>query len=292
MEDNVAKLEYQYSPSRWSKRCGADEIIKRHVEFATKESENNKNEIQCELNVAYGNSLGEKYDIFGTDLPKEAPILIYVHGGFWQELSRNISSYLVKPFHKNGIKVIILGYDLCPNVTLPELIKEIRKGFDKCLEYAVTNKSVGVSLAGHSAGAHLVSSLFMNISEHIEQHERIVKTVFLFSGIYNLVPLVGTYINIPLKLDSEAAMKLSPLQHGIAWGENVKFFVLVGEYESSEFHKQSKLYHEKLKKLEYETRLVVVDGVDHFDIVERLSEQSFLITSLMLQEIRGPFNPQ
>lgn len=54
-------------------------------------------------------------------------------------LNRDISSYVVQPLYKHGFKVAILGYDLCPEVTLPALVKEITNGFLKCINYAKNN---------------------------------------------------------------------------------------------------------------------------------------------------------
>lgn len=39
---------------------------------------------------------------------------MYVHGGYWQELNKDISSYCVEPLVNAGIRVVIPGYDLAP----------------------------------------------------------------------------------------------------------------------------------------------------------------------------------
>lgn len=52
---------------------------------------------------------------------------MYIHGGFWKKLSKSISAYCVDPLVSAGIKVIVLEYDLCPNVTLSELVEQVTR---------------------------------------------------------------------------------------------------------------------------------------------------------------------
>merc|ERR1711988_933232 len=94
------ELERQYSPSRWSQRYSdPDEVITKHVEFCRKESESIRECIDYQRNVPYGNAEQHKLDIYGLEKAKnDAPILVYIHGGYWQALSRNLSAYPVKPF--------------------------------------------------------------------------------------------------------------------------------------------------------------------------------------------------
>ena len=85
------------------------------------------------MGVPYGVRDGEKFDVFGAEsLPKgiqinyachksyytklylDAPVFVYIHGGYWQALDRSISSYSVAPLHKAGNVVVIVGYELAP----------------------------------------------------------------------------------------------------------------------------------------------------------------------------------
>lgn len=45
----------------------------------------------------------------------DAPIFVFIHGGYWQEFSKDLTGFSVPLFVKNKIKVITVGYDLCPN---------------------------------------------------------------------------------------------------------------------------------------------------------------------------------
>jgi arylformamidase len=69
---------------------------------------------------------------------KASPIFVYIHGGYWQELSKELSAYCVHPLVKAGIRVIILEYELCPKITLVNLVQQIQKAGIHILKYAAT----------------------------------------------------------------------------------------------------------------------------------------------------------
>ncbi|KAF2884180.1 hypothetical protein ILUMI_22007 [Ignelater luminosus] len=287
--NEIEELEKQFSPSRWSKRFPAEEVIQKHVEFITKASDDARKYIPCQLNIPYGSEDREKIDIFGTDLPKDSPIFIYIHGGYWQELSRELSSYVVKPLYKNKFKVIVVGYTLCPQVTLNQITEQIKRAFLKCIEYAKENNSRSLSVGGHSAGAHLTISLFHSLFDSLSLSEQqLLRGLYLISGVYDLTPLVRTYVNDALKLDDVMAKKLSPLHQTFRSNDGklckVSFYIIVGENDSPKFQEQSRLFYEKLKNLDYTSKLIIIKSADHFNIVERLNENEYEIIKFIVDK--------
>ena len=87
---------------------------------------------------SYGAGSRQKFDIYGTNLPKDAPIFVYIHGGYWQEVDKEDSAYCVGPLINSGCKVIILDYDLCPTVTLDQLVDQVNRAGEFILSYAHT----------------------------------------------------------------------------------------------------------------------------------------------------------
>lgn len=71
----------------------------------------------------------------------DAPIFVYIHGGYWQKLTKNISAYCVDPLVTAGIKVIVLEYDLCPTVTLSELVEQVTRFGEFILKHSDYTKS-------------------------------------------------------------------------------------------------------------------------------------------------------
>lgn len=280
-------LELLYSPRKWAKRATPEEVIKLHVEFVTKVSEIARENIPCELNVAYGSTEREKLDIYGIDLPSDAPIFIYIHGGYWQDLNKDISAYAVESFYKKGIKVIVIGYTLCPNCSLKNIVQEIQVAFLSCLEYAKKCGSRGMYVGGHSAGAHLTASLFQEFFCSIpEVDQNYLKGVVCISGVYDLVPIIQTYINDALKLTEALAKELSPTYQTFCAKDNITFLIIIGQYESPAFHEQSKSFYQKLMDAGYNTDFVEIKEVDHFNIVENLNDSNSEIFKLITNKMR------
>ncbi|KAK5649769.1 hypothetical protein RI129_000798 [Pyrocoelia pectoralis] len=278
------EIEWLFSPSRWSRRYRAEEIVQKHIEFITKASYLARKCVPCQLNIPYGPTDKEKLDIFGTNLPPESPIVIYVHGGdYWQELGREISSYIVTPLYKNEFKVIIFGYTLSPEATLQQIQDQINRAFLRCVDYANSTGSRSLYVCGHSGGSQLVASIFQSSFSTIPPDSaNILKGVILISGIYDLIPLTKTRVNEILQLDTTGARKLSPLYQPFIASQGVVFFIIVGENESPAFVEQSEAFHRKLKGLGYKSEFIVVKEVDHFDIAEQLNEENYEIIRLII----------
>ena len=75
------------------------------------------------LNIRYGTQPGEKIDIFPTDHPN-APVLIFIHGGYFRALDKRQYSYIAKPLVQPGCTVVLINYDLVPKVNIKEIIEQ------------------------------------------------------------------------------------------------------------------------------------------------------------------------
>jgi len=56
-------------------------------------------------------------DVYEDGLTSSDYTFVYIHGGYWQELNKDISAYCVEPLVNAGIRVVIPGYDLAPKGT-------------------------------------------------------------------------------------------------------------------------------------------------------------------------------
>ncbi|XP_045510503.1 kynurenine formamidase isoform X1 [Colias croceus] len=285
-------LEKQYSPSRWSTRFNtAQEVLQHHVAFVTAASEAAVNSIPHKLEIEYGSTPGQKLDILGTDLPDDAPILVFVHGGYWQELSREVSRYPALPLYRSRIKTIVVGYDLCPAATLPEIVNQIEKAAKFVFEYAEKMGSRGIYFAGHSAGAHLVAKLLSNADflDNTPGTQRL-QAAFLVSGVYDLRELVHTSVNEAVQLPREWAAPLSPQFDCYTHLQirKTRVYILAGQNDSPTFKKQSREFFELLHNscLMQNMYLEIKDDLDHFDIVECFANDDNYLKNLMVHDVR------
>ncbi|XP_055598092.1 kynurenine formamidase-like [Uranotaenia lowii] len=290
--EQIDLWEKEYSPSEWSKRFPtAAEVIDYHVKFVTKESDNNRSELKYDLDLEYGSDDSDKFDIYGDNLPDDAPLFVYIHGGYWQMLSKKDSAYCARPLVEKGFRVIIIEYELCPKITLEEQVQQIKRAGEYLLNYAEENRVQHISIAGHSAGAHLIACMLDRcFVETVGDEIHLVKHVHLISGVFKLEELRHTKAvnsgNL-LGLDDTNTRLLSPIYSDFEHlkGLQMKIHVYVAEHDSHVFKQMSREMFEHLQSFGLETSFLVLPGLDHFDIVEKLSEKTHLITSEILKTI-------
>ena len=69
--------------------------------------------------IAYGPGARNAIDFFPGD--GKGPIVVFIHGGYWQALDGSSSSHLACGLNAHGIDVAIPSYDLCPEVSVEEI---------------------------------------------------------------------------------------------------------------------------------------------------------------------------
>ncbi|XP_037300174.1 kynurenine formamidase-like isoform X1 [Manduca sexta] len=285
-------LEREYTPTIWSDRFSTSkEVLNHHLHFASTESEIATNNIPHKLEIEYGSTPGQKLDILGIDLANDSPILVFIHGGYWQELSREISRYPAQSLHRSRIKTIVVGFDPCPTATIAEIINQIHNAAKFIFEYAEKMGSRGVYFAGHCAGAYLVAKLFANADflDNTPGSHRL-QGAFLISGLYDLRELVHTSYNKVLQLPYEWSVPLSPqfdcFTHLQA--RKLRLYILAAQKDSSTFKKQSREFYELLQNtcLIQNMYLEIKDNMDHFEIVECFTKDGNYMRNLLLHDIR------
>jgi arylformamidase len=99
--------------------------FQRYVEFNINESKKARDELECLLDVPFGPTVEETLDIFPAQDP-DAPILVFIHGGYWRSNSSKEFSWVARGPVALGFTVVITNYALCPKVTLPEITRQSR----------------------------------------------------------------------------------------------------------------------------------------------------------------------
>lgn len=213
----------------------------------------------------------------------------YVHGGFWQGMNKHTSAYVVKPFVDNQAKVFVIDHDLCPDVPLTEIVMQFQKAAEKILSYAAEHNSKSVTFIGHLSGAHLITYLFSeDMVKLLGDRLKLVKNIYLISGVYDVHELRNTKAvnrdNL-LSITDENVDALSPIKQSFDHLKdfNVTFDAFVGGDESPALQKQSREFIAHLKWAKLNANYHLMEGLDHYSIVEKLSE----INSEITQKIIG-----
>ena len=231
----------------------------------------------CKLNVAYGQSEGEKLDIFPgttTDFSKAAPVLIFIHGGYWRSLDKADHSFLAPAFTQQGSCVVIPNYSLCPAVTVSDIVLQLVNAV--VWVYKNIKKFGGdpqrITLAGHSAGGHLVAMLLGCLWQKFDTTlpDDVVKNALSISGLFEMeTPMHSPYLQDSLHLTPAEVKRISP-----AWmpaPARGKLHSVVGGDESPEF-----LRHNQLIQDTWGKSVVPVceqlTGLNHFSVLESLCQ--------------------
>jgi pimeloyl-ACP methyl ester carboxylesterase len=208
--------------------------------------------------VVYGETLRQVVDLFWPDGPVQG-LLVFVHGGFWKSTDRETWSHLAAGGLARGWAVALPGYDLCPDVRVSQITRQIAVAVDK-LAGLVPGPLV---LTGHSAGGHLVARILAPNVLKGSVRGRVERCVPI-SPLSDLEPLLeATALNAVLRLDANEAHAESPVQMDRPKGVAVEIWV--GEEETSAFLDQARLLSEA-----WAVRQVTVPGRHHFDVIDAL----------------------
>jgi arylformamidase len=229
--------------------------------------------------LRYGSSERQTLDVFTPLAPQpDALTVLFIHGGYWQGLDPSFFSHIAKGLNAHGISVAVAGYDLCPDVTVGEIIEQMIKAAGKL--HQLTEKPVVA--CGHSAGGHLTACLAATDWQAIDAAypARLVQAGLAISGLFELEPLVPTSINAKLGLDVGAARAFSPRLWEPPAG--LRFDAWVGGDESPEYLRQSRTIEAIWGAAGNETACVVVPGANHFTVIDGLADPLSAMTARLV----------
>ena len=222
--------------------------------------------LDCELDVAYGPKPRQKFDVFRVREPR-APLLIFIHGGYWRSMEKSDFSFLAEPLVARGISVAMPSYSLCPQATIDEIVEDVRLAFTH-----LAARADRIHLCGWSAGAHLAAMLVAGGAPEI-------RSVLALSGIYDLRPLQHASMNDDLRLDEAAAARNSPLL--LRPATKTQFAVAAGALETPALRKQSRDLADAWRVSAHEA-----PGVHHYAIVSELGDERSALFETLLKQIR------
>ena len=233
----------------------------------------------CHKEISYGAGERNRIDLFSGD--GTGPIVVFIHGGYWQALDGAFFSHLAGGLNAHGIDVAVPSYDLCPAVSIAEIIGEMRAA---SRELARLGRPLVVS--GHSAGGHLAACMLATDWRAFDASlpEGLVTAAYAISGLFDLRPLVGTSINTALNLDDASARAVSPL----FWKSPARgtLDAVVGGKESAEYFRQSRTIVDAWHAAGIATRFATIPDANHFTAIAPLADPNSPMT-LRLKQLAG-----
>jgi arylformamidase len=216
------------------------------------------------LDLRYGPAERNRIDFF--EARKDSPVLVFIHGGYWQNRAKELFAFLAPGPLAHGISVALVGYTLAPEKRLDGIVGEIRAA----IRY-LDSRGNRMIASGWSAGGHLAAMALQMPA---------VNAGLLISGLYDLEPIRHSYINDKLGLDAEEARRNSPFLFSFL---EKPLVVAYGANELPELCRQSEAYAKKVKQ----AKLLRLPGHDHFTILEELASPDGALTAALRGLVGG-----
>jgi len=235
-------------------------------------------ERRAELGLAYGESPRQFIDLFAAR-PGDAtaPFALFIHGGYWRSLDPAMFSHMARGLNAHGVSVAVAGYDLCPHVSIADIIDQLQHA---CLFLWLRTKQ-RMMVYGHSAGGHLAGAMLATPwhTRYPKMPTDLIPAAYSVSGVFDLAPLVNVSMNQDLRLDAQSAREASPLFWPAPNGR--VFDAVVGGIESAEFLRQSKTIADAWGKDGVQTRYEAIPDKNHFTVLDALADpQSAMVARL------------
>lgn len=241
-------------------------------EFFVRESARARDDLECQLDVRFGPTVEETVDIFPAKDPN-APILTFIHGGYWRRLSSKEFSLVARGPVERGITTVVTNYTLCPKVTIPEITRQSRAVvswlYQNADAFAGSRDRIFVS--GHSAGGQQVARLLE--TDWVGDYglpEDVIKGGFSISGLFDLRPLRYSWLQPMIQLDEKAIQEESPLFH--LPNRAPPLVASVGGDESEEFRRQSADYIDAWRGAGLEGSYSEQPGKNHYTAIAGLGD--------------------
>lgn len=225
------------------------------------------------LDVAYGPSHGERANVYPAAKPG-APVLVFIHGGYWQRLDKNDFDYVLDPFLDAGVAAVNVNYTLIPTVTMDEIVRQVRSAIAWAWREAkhFNGDPERLHVAGHSAGAHLTTMAALTDWQGFAPGLPAdpIKSATAVSGVYDLEPIRLSAQNAGVKLDAATARRNSPALY--VRKAVPPLMLAVGANETPDFIRQQRDFAALMTKLRAPVTAIEIPKRHHFDVTHELAD--------------------
>ena len=253
------------------------------IEWRMRRSEETRRKLACALELRYGPNPLETLDVFPG--APGGPVQLYVHGGYWRANDKADASVIAEPLVAKGATVVLINYDLCPNVTLAEIVRETIRAI------AWTWRNIRAHggdpdrlfISGNSAGAHLCAMALAHDWTADGLPADLVKGAAPVTGIYDLEPVPHISVNEQIRLKPAEVKALSPM--GLPPRRKLPLLVAVGGAETSEWIRQSKDYTAMCRANGIEAEYLECPGENHFTMTNVLADPDHMLTRAIIRQM-------
>jgi arylformamidase len=272
------EMEFQYNP-----RVSVPEFPEL-ARIRSAQARKVRDSAKSWLNVPYGSSPRELLDIYAAD-KQGGPVLVYIHGGYWRSGSKEDNCNFVPTFTKRGATVVLVEYDLCPEVTVADIVRQTRSAiawvYKNIVRYGANPSKVFV--AGHSAGGHLTAMALAHDWAKEGVPADLIKGAVATSGVYDLDMVMEISVQEQVRMTPEIAKQNNPLLQP----PRVKcpLVVAVGGAEPKGWQQMSEDYFNYCKQHGMPVEYLIEPDANHYTMSEHLLDDARPLTRAMIKQM-------
>ena len=150
-----------------------------------------RKDFTAQYNIAYGQDSRQKLDVYQplhVSNSKPRPVVLFVHGGSWEEGSKDDYLFVGESFTHAGYVTVVMNYRLAPAHKYPDYVQ------DTALAIRWINQNIAryggnpqqIVVMGHSAGA-------FNVVEAVDNSRWLAEVNVPVSHIKAVVGIAGPY---------------------------------------------------------------------------------------------------
>lgn len=273
--------------AQYNNRARVPESVALMARWA-EDSRRVRGQTPAELDIAYGEGPAERLDVFlppsvgrapvhasGANTPRTgAPILFFIHGGWWRALDKSDHSWVAPAFTQAGALVVVPNYSLCPTVGIGDIALQMTRALAWTARHAhrLGGDVSRLVVAGHSAGGHLTAMMHACRWREVgaDLPPALVQRALSISGVFDLEPLRrAPFLQVDLRLTPATVRQLSPA--GFPAPASGELHLVAGALESEEFARQNRLLRRRWGAARVPT-CAAVTGANHFTVLDSLAE--------------------
>ncbi|MDH6284380.1 alpha/beta hydrolase [Prescottella agglutinans] len=228
----------------------------------------------------------ERLDVWGTGSGMR-PVFVAVHGGYWRALSRHHTAFMARMLDAEGIATVSVDYGLAPDTPLEEIVRQVRAAVAWVYHHGADHglDPNRIVVGGSSAGGHLTATTMVSgWQDPLGLPPDVVRAAMPISGLFDIRPLVRSFANEWLGLDTPRAVALSPLLQ--TDGVGPRAVIAVAEHDGVGFLEQSRMFHEAWSSRS-ESELLVVSDRNHYDVFLDLADRDSALSTALLGLFAG-----
>jgi len=225
------------------------------------------NGITVERDIAYGPLERQKLDLYAPAGVKDAPTVLFIHGGSWEGGDKNQYPWVAESLARAGYVTAVMNYRLAPQFRYPLYVQDAALALKYLHEQAgrVGGSGRNLFVMGHSAGG-------FNAVEAVVNERWLAEVGVPVSAVRGVIGVAGPYSYDYRDFPSARAFPEGSLPDDVMPDRHVRrdappHLLLVAENDRVVYPQNAVNMEAALKRAGVPVRRVVLPRLDHVTIM-------------------------